>query len=229
MAKPARDTVAHFYPAVVTVKVNGTVVTNGQKLSLAPGARDLELTTEVVCRGAVSPASTGADPIETEWTLFALNGCKNAEFSSPSSATTRLRVLNPLDRAAIGVVVTTRFETIRMSFDLIAPPCPATLVVVGGDQRIEDGDSVVFPAGTETISLSTFLKSFGALFPVPEDAVCSWSAIPVAGFGTAMFLDSGDAETDLVMLADGDQANITFNYVTSFDSASLTFTLEIDV
>lgn len=227
MARLARDTVEHFYPAQLSIMLDGRPVVIGQPMPIAPGVRDAVFEASVVSNGAVHPPPTDALPHSFRWTFFALSGCKHLGFTTPDSPTTRLRVIDPLDRASITLQVITRFETINASFDLEAPPSPANLELTVNGTSVAPAGTVVLPSTTTSVYLSAILRSLNLAYPMPPGAVFSWAVTPIVGMSSAVVLDPGSAETELTLLTAGDQGLIQFTYTTPFETVSETLTLEI--
>jgi hypothetical protein len=106
----ARDVVTNYYPTTVGVNV-------------ALGEREAVLTSTVVCKGYVNDPTKGASayPITYLWELGVVTGGANAAILSPTSPTTKLRVLNPMDTLVVTLTVTTRYDVAKTSVTISVP------------------------------------------------------------------------------------------------------------
>ena len=115
MAKLARESLSHYYPATIDIYING--VKAGDTFRLSQVYRTASITAVVVNKGLVNKHVSPAPP-DFFWSLVPLAGCNDLKYLSPRSATTRLEIINATDRWVISVEVVTQYETLTKQVEI---------------------------------------------------------------------------------------------------------------
>jgi hypothetical protein len=121
MANLARDEVLQYFPDQLIVKLGGVTVAEGAELTLPVGTRGIELSATIISKGSVHGSPGDSGPFKLSWVF---NGGAHANFTSPSSPSTRLATLDPDDVGQITLTAVGRFDILVRSFGITVPGTP---------------------------------------------------------------------------------------------------------